>query len=89
MLDPCECRACVAGAEVDDHCVIKDVPTWLRGLVSQWWTLFGEPGRASYFDAPGWCLEVGALLDEVRAEQAERERDKRRQEEIARKHGLR
>lgn len=66
-----------------------ETPGWLRGLVHQWWTLFGEPGRASYWEAPDWCLEVGALIDEVKAEQAARERDKRKQEEIARKHGLR
>lgn len=74
---------------MDPYCLLLQTPAWLRGLVYQWWTLFGEAGRASYWEAPDWCVEVGALLGEVKAEQAARERDKRAQEQLARKYGLR
>ena len=79
----------MGAAQVDPHCQLADTPTWLVGLLSQWWTLFGEPGRASYWEAPTWCLEVAELVHEVQSEQAARARDARRQKEIAAQHGLR
>jgi hypothetical protein len=79
----------VGGAQVDPYCQLAETPRWLAALVGQWWTLFGEPGRASYWDAPDWCLEVGELIQEIQAEQAARARDARRQKEIAAQYGLR
>lgn len=88
MHKPCECMACMGEAPSDSRCRIAEVPYYLRRLVDEYWTVFGE-GRSPLIDAPTWCVEMAALIEAARAEKRAQEREQQEEAELVRKAGLR